>query len=142
MKKLEDLYGQKQGRAEKSVPFKEVADLIKRVRQERKKDASKRVNYASDTIIKLAEKMEDRWKEKAAPRSYAQAARMGGASETRGRTVEAPPAAHLKEERRIMVRLANREEVEVIKEQIKEEIAGRIQRIADEAQGKHKVIAV
>jgi hypothetical protein len=50
MKKLEDLDDQKQCRAEKPVPFKEVVDLMKRVRRESKEDAS-------DTIIKFAEKM-------------------------------------------------------------------------------------
>ena len=60
MKKLEDLYGQKQGRAEKPVPFNEVADFMKRVRRKREKDASKHVDYASDTIIKLVKKMENK----------------------------------------------------------------------------------
>jgi hypothetical protein len=57
MKKLEDLYDQKQCRAEKPEPFKEVVDLMKRVRRESEEDASKRVDHVSDTIIKLAEKM-------------------------------------------------------------------------------------
>jgi hypothetical protein len=43
MKKLEDLYDQKQCRAEKPEPFKEVVDLMKRVRRESEEDASKRV---------------------------------------------------------------------------------------------------
>jgi hypothetical protein len=50
MKKLEDLYGQKQGRAEKPVPFKEVRDLMKRVHREREEDASN----ASTTRLTLS----------------------------------------------------------------------------------------
>jgi hypothetical protein len=66
---------------------------------------------------------------------------MGGASAARCRMLDAPPAAHPREEKRIVVRLGNKE-VEAIKEQRREAIAGRIQRVVDEMQAKCRVIAV
>jgi hypothetical protein len=81
---------------------------MKKVCREREEDALRRTNHASDTIIKLAEKMENRWKETAAPRSYAQVARMGGANAARGITLDAPPAAPAREEKRIVARLGNK----------------------------------
>jgi hypothetical protein len=80
--------------------------------------------------------------ETAAPHDYVQVARMGGTSAAYGTTLDAPPVAHPREEKRIVVRLAKKEEVEAIKEQTREDITGRIQRVADEMQEKYRVIAV
>jgi hypothetical protein len=54
-------------------------------------------------IEKVAGKMDDRWKQAGALRSYAQAARMGNAGVALGAGIEVPPAARPRDERRIMV---------------------------------------
>ena len=41
-----------------------------------------------------------------------------------------------------MVRIASKEEAEALKEQLREEITSRIQRVADEAHESHKVVTV
>ena len=55
---------------------------MRRAFEEQEEDASRRVNHALSVIIKLAEKMENRWKENSAPRSYAQVTYIGRASAT------------------------------------------------------------
>ena len=79
-------------------------------------DAYERVEEAAKVMEKLAGKLEDRWKENGAPRSYAQAARMGSAGVAQGITLEVPPTAHPREEKRIIVKIANKAEAEAIKE--------------------------
>ena len=56
--------------------------------------------------------------------------------------METPPAARLRDERRIVVRIASKEEAKALKEQLREEIASRIQRVVDEAYKSHKVVTV
>ena len=56
--------------------------------------------------------------------------------------METPPAARPRDERRIVVRIASKEEAEALKEQLREEIASRIQRVVDEAHKSHKVVTV
>ena len=41
-----------------------------------------------------------------------------------------------------MVRIASKEEAKALKEQLREEIASRIQRVVDEAYKSHKVVTV
>ena len=48
-----------------------VKDLIGLVLEDRKKDALRRVDHATNVILKLVEKLENRWKENTATRSYA-----------------------------------------------------------------------
>jgi hypothetical protein len=67
---------------------------------------------------------------------------MGGAGVARDKTMKPPPTAHPREKKRIVIKIADRAEAEAIKEQTREDIAGRIQRVADETQRKHRVIAV
>jgi hypothetical protein len=55
---------------------------------------------------------------------------------------EVPPAARPRDERRIMVRIASKEEAEALKEQSREEIAERIQQAAGETQDNLKVVAI
>ena len=140
-KKLEETYGQKQGRAASPIPYKEVAGLMRLVLEEYEKDASRRVDHATNVILKLAEKLEDRWKENTAPRSYAQAARRGNAGVEYGK-MEVPPAVHPREEKRIVVKITSKEEAVALKEQSREEIASRIQQVAGVTQANHKVVAV
>jgi len=119
-----------------------VEELMNLVLEDREKDALKRVDHATNVILKLAEKLENRWKETTTPKSYAQVTRMGVAGAAHREVGAPPPVAHPRDEKRIVVRITNKEEVVALKEQTREEIAGRIQRSADEAQLNHKVVAV
>ena len=56
--------------------------------------------------------------------------------------IEVPLATRLRDERRIMVRIASKEEAETLKEQSREEIADRIQQAAGETQDNLKVDAI
>jgi hypothetical protein len=40
---------------------------------------------------------------------------MGGASAARDTTLDAPPVEHLRDEKKIVVRLSNKEEIEAVK---------------------------
>jgi hypothetical protein len=53
-------------------------------------------------------------------------ARAGGVGVAQGTALEAPPTAHPREEKRIMVRILNKTEAEAIKKQTREAIVSRI----------------
>ena len=120
IKKLRETYGRKQGRAAKPVPFDEVDAVFQKMsevtRLLRVNNACERVEEMVKGIKKVAGKMDDRWKQASMSRSYAQAARIGNAGVALGAGTEVPPAARPRDERRIMVRIASREEAETLKE--------------------------
>jgi hypothetical protein len=143
--KLRDLYGQKQGKAARPIPFEKAEAVFKKMlktRELRVDDAYERVKELVKAAEKVAERLNEKYGENAASRSYAQAARMGGAGVARDKTIEPPPTAHSQEEKRIVIKIADRGEAEAIKKQTKKDITGRIQQIADETQRKHRIIAV
>ena len=120
IKKLRDTYGRKQGRAAKPVPFNKVDVVFQKMsevtRLLRVNDACERVEEMVKGIEKVAGKMDDRWKQANVPRSYAQAARIGIAGVALRAGREVPPAARPRDKRRIMVRIASKEEAEALKE--------------------------
>ncbi len=105
-------------------------------------DACKRVEKMVKDIEKVAGKIDDRWKQASAPRSYAHVTRVGNTGVVLGAGVETPPTARPRDERRIVVRIASKEEAEALREQTREDIVSRIQLTADEAHANHKVVAI
>jgi hypothetical protein len=75
IKKLRDTYGRKQGRTAKPVPFNKVDAVFQKMsevtRLLRVNDVCKRVEEMVKGIEKVAGKMDDRWKQASASRSYA-----------------------------------------------------------------------
>ena len=146
IKQLKDFYGQKGGRAARAVPLAEVLQILQRVEQETRKvrvnDASRRVEEAVRIVEKIAGKLEDRWRENGAGKSYAQAARRGAVDVTQGKSLEVAPLAHPREEKRVIVRIPNKAEADALKEQPREEIVQRIQRGIGAEYTDRRVIAV
>jgi len=146
IKMLRDIYGQKPGRAAKPVPFIKVDAVFRKIdevtRFLRVNDACKRVEEMVKDIEKVAGKIDDRWKQASAPRSYAHVTRVGNTGVVLGAGVETPPTARPRDKRRIVVRIASKEEAEALREQTREDIVSRIQLTADEAYTNHKVVAI
>jgi hypothetical protein len=116
--KLRDLYGQKQGKAARSIPFEEAEAVFKKMlktRELRVDDAYERVKELVKAAEKIAERLNEKYRENAASRSYAQAARMRGAGVARDKTIKPPPTAHPREEKKIVIKIADKAEVEAIK---------------------------
>ena len=88
-------------------------------------DACERVEKAAKTIEEAANKLQNR---QAA--SYAQAARTGGTRATHEIALDAPQRVHPKEEKRVIVKIPDKTEAQIIKQQSKEEIVARIQQSA------------
>lgn len=145
IKKLRDLYGQKLGRAAKAIPFSEAEKLFQRIeeltRTIRVFDACERVEVSAKQIEKVAGKLEDRWKEKTTPTSYAQAVRGGIAGTSQGPAARTLTTSQ-REAKRVIIKIPDKEEAETIKERSREEIAEKIERATRETHAKHRVIAV
>jgi hypothetical protein len=67
---------------------------------------------------------------------------MEGLRATQGVAWNAPQKIHPKEEKRITVKIPNKSETRAIKNQLKEEIVARIQRVVGEKTTNHTVLAV
>jgi hypothetical protein len=123
--KLRDLYGQKQGKAAKLIPFEEAEAVFKKVletRELRVDDAYERVKELIKAAEKVAGRLTEKHEEGVMPRSYAQAAHMGNAGAACGIAIEAPFTIHPREEKKIMVKIANKMEAEAIKKQTRKDI--------------------
>jgi len=111
IRNLRDLYGQTHGRIAQPIPFNEASKLFQKIeewtRRVRVADVYDRVETAVKTIKKVVDRLESRWKEDRTIKSYAQAARNGN--------VGAPPLVHLREEKRVIIRITDKEEVDIIK---------------------------
>ena len=74
IKKLRDLYGQKQGRVAKPIPFNKVDAVFQKIskvtRLLRVNDACERVKEMVKGIKKVTSKIDNRWKQASTPRSY------------------------------------------------------------------------
>jgi hypothetical protein len=119
-----------------------VFKKIFKTRELRVDDAYERVKELVKAAEKIAERLNKKYKKNAASRSYAQAARIRNASVTRNKIIKPSPTAYPREKKKIVIKIADKAKAEAIKKQIKKDIAGRIQQIADETQKKHKIIAV
>ena len=116
--KLRDLYGQKQGKAAKPIPFEEAEAVFKKVlktRELRVDDAYERVKELMKAAEKVVGRLTEKYKKGVTPRSYTQAARIGNAGAACGIAIEAPPTTHPREEKKIVVKIANKMEAEAIK---------------------------
>jgi hypothetical protein len=60
------------------------------------------------------------------PISYAQTARIKGIKAAPGVALDAPQKIHLKKEKRVIIKILNKTEAEIIRYQVKEEIVTRI----------------
>jgi hypothetical protein len=147
IKELRDTYGQKGAREARPIPFYTMELFFERVmswaREERETDASDRIEAAVREIEKTAEKMEKRLKETGIT-SYAQALSRGIAGETHGgqRGWSQAPIANPQEEKRILVRIPDKDQMKEINEQSREEIIKRIRDNAGASQEDRQVIAV
>jgi hypothetical protein len=104
------------------------------------------VSNACERVEKAARKIEeaaDKVQHIKPTISYAQTARTGGLrAATQEVAWDAPQKVHPKEEKRITVKIPNKSEARAIKDQSKEEIVARIQRVVGEKTANHTVLAV
>jgi hypothetical protein len=138
---LKNTYGPAPTEDARPIPYAEAAKLFERVeiwaRQTRVLDACERVEKAVKTIEEAANRLQDKQ-----PASYAQAARTGGTRAAQGVALDAPQKIHLKEEKRVTVKIPDKKEADIIKYQPKEEIVARIQQRAGGKDAIHTVLAV
>jgi hypothetical protein len=141
---LKGTYGPFSGEDATSVPYSELAGLFHKIElwivqtcQEDVSNAYERVEKAAKRIEEVADKIQH-----TKPTSYAQVARMEGPRATQGVAWNAPQKMHPKEEKRIIVKIPNKSEAQAIKDQSKEEIVARIQRVVGEKTANHTVLAV
>jgi hypothetical protein len=145
IQRLRDLYGQTLGRNAKAIPFNEAEKFFQKIEEFTRAthvfDACERVETAAKQVEKVVGKLEDRWKEKVTPTSYAQAVRGRLAGASQGPAVRSL-TANQRETKRVIIKIPNKEEAELIKERSREEIAERTERAISETHANHRVIAV
>jgi hypothetical protein len=148
IEKLRDSYGRKGKRDARSIPFSEAEKLFEKVakwaRDARVTDASRRMEEAAEKLERAAAKVEGTARGRAPMNaSYAQVARQGGTEGMDGRLslVGVTPTMTPREEKSIIVHIANKEQAKRVGEQSRGDIAERIERGMGE-RGKGRVTAV
>jgi hypothetical protein len=140
---LKNNFGPSLGEDALPIPYTEAERLFqiietwtRQASQTEAINACERVEKAAKTIEEAVAKLQS-----AQPISYAQAARRGGAQATEF-TLETTPRVHPKEEKGVIIKIADKEEAREIKEQSRKEIASRIQQAAGGTKANHTVLAV
>jgi hypothetical protein len=148
IKELRDSYGQKGARNARPIPFPIIDAFLDKVmywaREERETDASERIETAVRGIEKIAEKLEKRWKETGTSASYAQVLSRGiaGAAHGAQRGWDQAPTANPQEEKRILIRIPDKGQLEEVNRQSREEIIKRIKGNASISQEDSRVVAI
>jgi len=135
---LKNVYGQALGEDARPIPYAEAAKLFQKVEtwacQIRVLDACGCVEKAAKTIEEAADKLQNKQ-----TASYAKAARIGSTRAAQGVALDAPLRVHPKEEKCVKVKIPNKMEAQIIKQQSKEEIVARIRQVAGGKAASHTV---
>jgi hypothetical protein len=116
--KLKNLYNQKQKKAAKFILFEKAEAVFKKVlktRELRVDDVYERVKELIKVVKKVAERLTEKHEKDVIPRSYMQAACIKNADAACKIAIEAPSTTHPREEKKIVIKIANKIETEAIK---------------------------